>query len=521
MSKTGVLRWTDLIEGGSGFWGGLGAGGFVFDPECCWDPHANRFLAMASERTGGRSYFLFAISKDDSPDNFNDWWKYRFDVTSLAGNDIDSPNMAVGPDSILLTADFFGPDKYLIFMVDKADVLVGDPPSTRSLLITGTQSYGIPVTYDADAPAQYMIQSTEFSNNNTVRFHAITDPLGNPQRVTTTVSVPNYRFPERPPQMGTSTRPHVFEPRFWSCVYRNGSLWAVHHQDDSRVRVRWYEFRMNDWPVGGTPELVQWGEIDPGSPVRTFFPSIWVDEIGNAVICCARSSPSEFISMSRAVRAAGDPPGQFQPIEFVKQSKTPYTRNRWGDYSGTASDPTQVGRFWIHHEYAVTNTSWNTWIAEVLMASGLPIDLRIIRGRHVAGELADLFASDDSRMVFQPGITLDPDEPPVWLELTGRSPSGSPSELAFTLETRVDTPGVTQTISLFNYDAGEFEEIDSRTASFNNDSTVEIVVGGDPSRFIKSDTLEMKAELTWKPGPLVILFPWNIGIDQAVWSITP
>ena len=60
MSKTGVLRWTDLIEGGSGFWGGLGAGGFVFDPECCWDPHANRFLAMASERTAGRSYFLFA-----------------------------------------------------------------------------------------------------------------------------------------------------------------------------------------------------------------------------------------------------------------------------------------------------------------------------------------------------------------------------------------------------------------------------------------------------------------------------
>ena len=100
---------------------------------------------------------------------------------------------------------------------------------------------------------------------------------------------------------------------------------------------------MNDWPDGGTPELVQWGEIDPGSPVRTYFPSIWVDEVGNAVITCARSSPQEFISMSRAVRGAGDPLGEFRPIEFVKQSEVPYTPTRWGDYSGAASDPTQVG----------------------------------------------------------------------------------------------------------------------------------------------------------------------------------
>jgi hypothetical protein len=199
-----------------------------------------------------------------------------------------------------------------------------------------------------------------------LRLHAITDPLGTPTRVTTTLAVPSYRYPEDPPQMGTSNRPELFEARFWSCVYRNGSLWAVHHQDPSRVRVRWYEIAMNDWPVGGTPTLVQSGEIDPGTPVRTFFPSIWVDDLGNAMITCARSSPDEFISMCRATRLAGDAPGTFGTLEFVRQSAAAYTiYDRWGDYSGTGSDPATPGKFWGIHEYAPFGTSWNTWFVEV------------------------------------------------------------------------------------------------------------------------------------------------------------
>lgn len=151
----------------------------------------------------------------------------------------------------------------------------------------------------------------------------------------------------------------------------------------------------------------------------------------------------------------------------------------------------------------------------------LPEDLRIIRGRQVSGALPDLFFSDDLRMLFQPGITLNSDEPPIWLKLTGSSVTETPTELSFVLETQVDTPGVTQTISLFNYGANEYEEVDSRTTPFGSDSAVEVIVDGDPSRFVDSETLEVKAQLTWMPGPLVILYPWNLGIDQAIWTVTP
>ena len=150
-----------------------------------------------------------------------------------------------------------------------------------------------------------------------------------------------------------------------------------------------------------------------------------------------------------------------------------------------------------------------------------PDELTVIRGRQVAGELADQFQSDDSRMVFQPGITLNSDEPPVWLMLDGTSPMDTPSILEFTLETQVDTPGVTQTVELFNYVSQEFEQVDSRVTSFNEDAVVEIVVDTDPGRFIDPETLEVKAQLTWMPPPLVLTYPWNLRIDQAIWRVTP
>ncbi|NQU48346.1 MAG: hypothetical protein HQ519_06840, partial [Planctomycetes bacterium] len=85
--RNGNEQWGTKIES-NGFWGNQGATGFVFDPEVCWDPHAERFMAMACERsTTNRSMFLFAVSKDNSPNDANDWHKYRLDVTGLAGND--------------------------------------------------------------------------------------------------------------------------------------------------------------------------------------------------------------------------------------------------------------------------------------------------------------------------------------------------------------------------------------------------------------------------------------------------
>ena len=365
-TKEGVNLWRDELENRDGFWGRQRASNYVYDPEVLWDPHTGRFMAMACERNEKfRAFLLFAVSKDDEPETPDDWWKYRIDVTDLAGEDIDSPSMGVNRDYITLTADFFGPDSMLVYIIDKDSVLGGGVPVMASEHIDGTHGYGVPVMWDGETSLQYMIQSMEnlHGQNTEVIFHAIDDPFDDYARTTVSLEVPPYRFPSRPPQRGSSLRPLVFEPRFWSCQFRNGSLWAVHHVDPDRVRARWYEFKMNGWPGDGAPTLAQWGEIDFGTNVNTYFASIAVDGEGNAAITYARSSPTEYISMGRALRLAQDPPGTFREGVTVIESNAGDSSGRWGDYCFTQADPAVPGTFWGHHQYNL-NGQWRTWVAQ-------------------------------------------------------------------------------------------------------------------------------------------------------------
>ena len=122
---------------------------------------------------------------------------------------------------------------------------------------------------------------------------------------------------------------------------------------------------MNGWPDAfNVPSVAQWGEIDAGLGICTYFPGIAVDGYGNAAITFARSSANEYISMYSAKREAGDPLGTFQPMKLVKQSSAPDTSGRWGDYAGVAPSPDEAGRIWLAHEWT-NGGGWRTWIKEV------------------------------------------------------------------------------------------------------------------------------------------------------------
>ena len=357
----------------TGFFGNLvnSIDDLVFDPEAIYDSHSGRFFVMYSMRAAdGTSDFLVGVSDDSNPNG--NWHLYDFDVTAAAGDDIDSPQLAADATHVYLTADFFLPDEHLIFVAEKAPMLSGNSPLTASHLIVGDHSFGLPNTYDANAPAQYMIESTEFGNNTNVRFWAITNPANPGNNLQTfTLNVPAYQFPELPPQQGTSIRPFVFEPRFWSCAYIGGSLWATHHVNSTRVRQRWYEFDMRGWPTSGnTPVMVQNGEIDPGGTTRTFFGSIAADADGNAMMNVSRSSPTEFISMWTTHRLAGDALGTTAPLTLAQASTAPDRSLRWGDYSGAKPDPSQAGLFWGHGELQVG--AWTTYIKPVQLDVGGP-----------------------------------------------------------------------------------------------------------------------------------------------------
>ena len=369
--KDGTRDFQQDISGSAGFWGSVGATSFIFDPEVHYDPLSGRFFAMASEGRAppnqSKSYVLLAVSDDSNPNGT--WYKYRFETTAFAGNTFDSPNLGVDANVVYVTGDGF-PNSgatYPVYTFDKASLLAGQPPAIQRsvLLTTSTQSAGIPPVAFDNPPAYYMCEHSEANPATTVRLIALRDPLGTPNFTTYTLTVPSYTPPENPPQQGTTIRPEMFDARFWSVAYRNGSLWGTHHVNSSRVRARWYEFKMNGWPTSGqNPTLGQWGEIDPGGTVRTFFTSITADPAGDAAICCARSSPTEYISMITTFRLPGDAAGTFRTPSTEVVSTGPDTSGRWGDYSAVEPDPANPSWLWAHHEYG-SSSSWRTWVARM------------------------------------------------------------------------------------------------------------------------------------------------------------
>lgn len=380
--KTGNELFCDAIEAAGGFWGSLGATQLVFDPEVIWDAGAQRYIAMANERGFQNApYVLLAISDDDDPTG--SWYKYRINVQAEAnGTGIDSPNIAVDDDVIYVTADFLGfNSRYFIFMIEKAPLLSGGAVTSTSLTMPGDLSIGLPQSF-GNRPAQYLVQAIVAPSASAIDLHAILDPLGTPSLTSFSLTVPLYQAPSDVPTQGTTNQLETFDGRFWSCMYRDGSLWATHHVG-SVVKQRWYEIAMNGWPTSGQdPALVQSGEVDPGPGIRTFFGSIWADPDDSVALVYSQSSANEFVSMRYSGRAAGDPLGEMSGNVLVQSSTEPVIgSDRWGDYSDVTHDSFNPGTFWGASEYRPIVDGWATWITDFFIVEPEPwnvlVDLQL------------------------------------------------------------------------------------------------------------------------------------------------
>ena len=123
--------------------------------------------------------------------------------------------------------------------------------------------------------------------------------------------------------------------------------------------------------------------------------------------------------------------------------------------------------------------------------------------------------SDDQYLVYRQGLTLNPSEPPVWLEMLSTMPTDDVETLCFDVEAKANTSGLTQTVEFFNYDTGAFETVSVETAGLA-DKTIVVEATGDASRFIAGDGT-VKTKVTWKATGPVFTFPWRVSIDQALW----
>lgn len=162
-------------------------------------------------------------------------------------------------------------------------------------------------------------------------------------------------------------------------------------------------------------------------------------------------------------------------------------------------------------------TSVDRQISFGSLTSVPPSSYQLFRGTLVSGGLSELLNSDDQRLVAKQGLVLTKTEPPVQLIVTGTSPTSNPTTFKVRVEAQASVSGLVQTIELWDYVAGAYVQVDSRSQP-KTDTVVE-VSPTNPARFIKASNKEVKAKFTYKASGPVSEFPWKVSFDQTTWLV--
>ena len=373
----------------------------TFDPKVIYDQFENRFLVVTLERVevaagqdpGNVSSIFIAVSDDSNPNGT--WYFASIDAKEvIGGNDhwADYPGFAVDEEAVYITANMFSHNPppgtrtfggTRLWIIDKGVGIGGfydggasstnrfDPFTLLGTFALTTQPahmFGTPPAGVGTFLVQYSgISGGGMEALNIIR---VDDPLGTPtfnQQFVGVGDIDNtaLSMPDAP-QSGTATLVETNDRRALNAVWRDNSLWTTAQvvpgagPDAGQATAHWWELDTTNLT---SLSVVQQGDVggeDIASGAFTFFPSIMVDQNGNMGIGFSVSAASIFPGAYYTGQEASDPLGTVQPTSTLAAGLDFYVRtfggprNRWGDYSGIAIDPSDGETFWVFNVYALT-----------------------------------------------------------------------------------------------------------------------------------------------------------------------
>ena len=149
----------------------------------------------------------------------------------------------------------------------------------------------------------------------------------------------------------------------------------------------------------------------------------------------------------------------------------------------------------------------------------IPQQLTVFRGKVVSGNLSSVFTSDNNRLVVMGGPTINGYEAPLDVRFDALCSTDLPSRLVLTLETKANSPGLTQYVDMFEWNSNQWVTLDTREVSMV-DTTMNLDI---PVcwRFAKPGTGQMKLRY-WVANQGPVTIPnWSVGIDQMNWDVDP
>lgn len=139
-------------------------------------------------------------------------------------------------------------------------------------------------------------------------------------------------------------------------------------------------------------------------------------------------------------------------------------------------------------------------------------------GIRTGGSLESLIESDDDKLRIRSVLFPFQITPPIRLGSTAVSPVANTTELRLIIESSADSINVQQTVELYNFETGSYEVVDARAAD-TSDSTVEVVIVTNPSRFIRAASREVWPRITYRQVGPTFNLPWHVVVDRLILKV--
>lgn len=409
--KTGRLVFQQP-DTNTGFWSGLGATSFIFDPKCFYDPISKRFFIVELEldEPNKLSFLLLAVSDDDNP--VGTWNKYRIDCKVVKATNeeywLDYPGFGYNKDFIMISGNMFplqaaGNVFSQAIVIPKAPLLTGGAASTIKYNVDDTFTIQGVKNPDPAVNAVYGVANSNFVGN-TLNLFAWTGTGANNRMVRTSVAVPSYSFATSrfPTRNGNSL--DAIPGRMMSAYGFNGNLLATHTSGDTvgrRSVVAWYHMNIRNWPGSALPSLIQSGELKlPGSS-HSVMPSIAMNNLGDISVVYTKGDSSIFPEAVFSSRKVSDARGVMGAPRVFGTSGGAHPFGRFGDYSDVEVDPTNGYTFWgvantfgANNSWTTTIGSWNVSVPSDLVVGQVPNSVAVVQGTLLGGTVQSLRTAD-------------------------------------------------------------------------------------------------------------------------------
>lgn len=342
------------------------------DPRIVYDAPTGRWLASISDL--GASGVRLAVSATGDPTGR---WTLSSYVTPGCA---DQPRLGIADGIVVLGADIYRDCEAqgsqstgsMLWVVNKEQLLAG---STTPAVVT----YGPDPGFSSFAPAQSLtptaidyVVSVNEPFSRIVHVLAVDGVPPGPVaiREVATPSIARLARPSfaaQPPGSSGRASPGIEtnDNRVLDSVWANGSLWLS--ANDACIPAGDTLIRSCGRIIGvatGTLSVVYDNDLSVAG-AHVFFPAIRPDAQGDLVIVYGESGVA---IKPQVVVAARMKDGTFTQPAVVAQSAGAYLGDRYGDYFGAGSDPTDPAAVWVAGEAGTDilgGHGWSTTVASV------------------------------------------------------------------------------------------------------------------------------------------------------------